>query len=122
MSKCCSTAATGRGLRWRSRPQVGPKPGGCRGVAGSRQRQYRRPWERIMRQPKRKRTVPEAKPDPADRMRALLEEHLVWMQTQNFSEDTVTTRRSCIGYFLDWCRERSLDDPAEITRPVLERY
>jgi integrase/recombinase XerD len=75
-----------------------------------------------MRQPKRKRTVPEARPDPADRMRALLEEHLVWMQTQNFSEDTVTTRRSCIGYFLDWCRERSLDDPAEITRPVLERY
>src|ERR1017187_1491750 len=33
-------------------------------------------------------------------MRTLLEEHLVWMQTQNFSEDTVITRRSCIGYFM----------------------
>ena len=54
-------------------------------------------------------------------MRALMEEHLVWMQTQNFSEDTVTTRRSCIGYFIAWCRERGLENPAEITRPILER-
>ena len=55
-------------------------------------------------------------------MHTLLQEHLLWMQTQNFSEDTVNTRRACLGYFLDWCRERSLDDPREITRPVLERY
>jgi integrase/recombinase XerD len=55
-------------------------------------------------------------------MRQLLEEHLVWMQTQNFSEDTVITRRSSIGYFIDWCRERGIDDAAEVTRPVLERY
>jgi integrase/recombinase XerD len=51
-----------------------------------------------------------------------MEEYLVWMQTQNFSEDTVTTRRSCLSYFLDWCQVRSLEHPAEITRPVLERY
>ena len=55
-------------------------------------------------------------------MHALMEQHLVWMQMQNFSDDTVTTRRACIGYFLDWCRERALDNPAEITRPILERY
>jgi integrase/recombinase XerD len=55
-------------------------------------------------------------------MRTLMEEHLVWMQTQNFSEDTVTTRRSCIGYFIDWCHDRALENPAEITRPILERY
>lgn len=59
---------------------------------------------------------------PRDTLQALLEEHLVWMQTQNFSEDTVATRRFSIGYFLDWCRERGLDQPAEITRPILERY
>jgi integrase/recombinase XerD len=58
----------------------------------------------------------------ADPMHALMEEHLVWMQTQNFSEDTVTTRRSCIGYFIDWCRDRALENPAEITRLILERY
>ena len=58
----------------------------------------------------------------ADPMRALMEDHLLWMQTQNFSDDTVTTRRSCIGYFIDWCRDRALENPAEITRPILERY
>jgi integrase/recombinase XerD len=58
----------------------------------------------------------------ADPMHALMEEHLVWMQAQNFSDDTVTTRRSCIGYFIDWCRDRALENPAEITRPILERY
>jgi integrase/recombinase XerD len=65
------------------------------------------------------------RPEPvvtADPMHALMEEHLVWMQAQNFSEDTVTTRRSCIGYFIDWCRDRALENPAEITRPILERY
>jgi len=55
-------------------------------------------------------------------MHGLLEEYLVWMQTQNFSDDTVATRRTTIGYFLAWTRERGLDAPAEITRPVLERY
>ena len=70
---------------------------------------------------KRKRAVPE--PVAAnDRMHALLNEYLVWMGVQNFSADTVTTRRTCVGYFLDWCRERGLDTPQEITRPVLERY
>jgi integrase/recombinase XerD len=58
----------------------------------------------------------------ADPMRALMEDHLLWMQTQNFSDDTVTTRRACIGYFIDWCRERALEHPCEITRPILERY
>ena len=74
-----------------------------------------------MRQPRPKRTLPDHN-EETSRMHGLLEEHLVWMQTQNFSEDTVSTRRSCLGYFLDWCRDRALDDPREITRPVLERY
>ena len=74
-----------------------------------------------MPRPKRKHTVPE-KPLPDDRMHALLEEHLVWMLAQNYSEDTVVTRRTTIGYFIDWCRERGLEEPAEITRPILERY
>jgi integrase/recombinase XerD len=58
----------------------------------------------------------------ADPMRLWLEEYSVWMQTQNFSSDTVNTRRSCIGYFIDWCRDRALENPVEITRPILERY
>jgi integrase/recombinase XerD len=34
----------------------------------------------------------------------------------------VVARRSHIGFFLQWCRERGLAEPADITRPVLERY
>ena len=67
-----------------------------------------------------------AKPKPAAavpaRMHALMEEYLEWMSAQNFSGDTVKTFRACIGYFLEWCGERSLEDVTEITRPVLERY
>jgi integrase/recombinase XerD len=74
-----------------------------------------------MRLRRRKRTVQE-QPVVYDRMHALLEQYLVWMQMQNFSEDTVATRRTTIDYFLAWARERGLDAPAEITRPVLERY
>jgi integrase/recombinase XerD len=55
-------------------------------------------------------------------MRALLEQYLAWIEAQNFSADTVTTRRACLGYFLDWCHDRALENPAEITRPILERY
>jgi len=58
----------------------------------------------------------------AEPLHASTEEYLAWMQAQNFSEDTVNTRRACIGYFLDWCRERALENPVEITRPILERY
>ena len=65
------------------------------------------------------------KPAPAplsDPMHALLDEFLVSMQTQNFSDDSVNTRRFCVGYFIDWCKERGLENPVEITRPILERY
>ena len=57
-----------------------------------------------------------------DRLEALMAQYLEWIAAHNFSEDTVITRRSYLGYFHDWCRERGLEDPAEITRPVLERY
>jgi integrase/recombinase XerD len=59
---------------------------------------------------------------PTDRMHALVEHYIAWMGVQNFSPDTLHSNRVCIGYFLDWCRERSIEDVTEITRPVLERY
>lgn len=71
-----------------------------------------------MRQRKLKSTLP-ARPE---KLVVMMEGHLVWMQTQNFSADTVSTRRTTIGYFLDWCGDRSIEDPASITRPVLESY
>ena len=57
-----------------------------------------------------------------DPLEAAIIRHLEWMAVHNFSEDTVTTRRDYLGYFHDWCRERGLENPVEITRPVLERF
>ncbi len=34
----------------------------------------------------------------------------------------MNTRRAYLGYFHEWCRERGLSAPVEITRPILERY
>ena len=48
--------------------------------------------------------------------------YLDWLTTHNFSPDTVQARRDYLRYFHDWCRERGLESPTEITRPILERY
>lgn len=72
------------------------------------------------RQRQRRKPAEPALPDGP--LRSSMEEYLVWMQTQNFSGDTVATRRACIGYFIHWCQERGIENPAEITRPILERY
>ena len=70
---------------------------------------------------RRKKSAP-APPQPLDQLHALLEQYLAWLAAQNFSSDTVTTRRTMVCYFLDWCAERDLREPGELTRPMLERY
>jgi integrase/recombinase XerD len=41
---------------------------------------------------------------------------------KNYSEYTVKNRRVHIGFFLDWCGERGISEPVEVTRTVLESY
>jgi len=48
--------------------------------------------------------------------------YLQWMAERNFSAATITNRRTYVGGFVRWCDERGLSTPAEVTRPVLERY
>jgi len=55
-------------------------------------------------------------------MRAKLADYLEWMEVRNYSEKTVTNRFHYVGVFLDWCDERSLARPNEITKPILERF
>jgi integrase/recombinase XerD len=59
---------------------------------------------------------------PVSPLAAMLEQHLEALLIQNYSEVTVKNRRLQIGYFVDWCHQRSLAEPLEITRPVLEQY
>ena len=51
-----------------------------------------------------------------------MEEHFEWMQVSGYSADTVRGRRQAIRKFIAWIDERGMDDPRQITRPMIERY
>ena len=61
-------------------------------------------------------------PEMLDPLESAIAQYLEWIATHGFSDDTVATRRAYLGYFHEWCKERGLETPIEITRPVLERY
>lgn len=48
---------------------------------------------------------------------------LEWSEVQeNVSAGTVRKRDTSLRRFIDWCDERGLHDPREVTLPILERY
>ena len=59
---------------------------------------------------------------PATQLEAMMRDHLQALAIQNYSAYTVKNRQAHIGFFLQWCKERGLTEPVEVTRPVLERY
>jgi integrase/recombinase XerD len=59
---------------------------------------------------------------PTTQLESMMREHLRALEVQNYSPHTVRNRQVHIGFFLQWCRERGLTEPVEVTRPVLERY
>ena len=61
-------------------------------------------------------------PDDPDGLAAYLLRFLEWMRIKNYSERTVTNRELYLGYFIQWCEQRGLERPNEITKPILERY
>jgi integrase/recombinase XerD len=61
-------------------------------------------------------------PSQVDGMGRLAEDFFTWLAVRNYSERTIGNRRLYLGYFIDWCAERGLQKPGEITKPILERY
>jgi integrase/recombinase XerD len=53
---------------------------------------------------------------------SLLNQYLESLLVKGFTEATARTRRKQIESFLEWLKERGIDEPLEVTRPVLERY
>ncbi|MBN4049923.1 tyrosine-type recombinase/integrase, partial [bacterium AH-315-M10] len=45
-----------------------------------------------------------------------------WMLVKGYAERTVENRQDYLTYFLQWCEDRGLSRPGEVTRPILERY
>lgn len=68
---------------------------------------------------------PTHRPDDAlarNRLTRYMDEHFEWMKFTGYSLDTVRARRIAIRRFIAWADERGIDDPREITKPMLERY
>ena len=61
-------------------------------------------------------------PEQAGGFRAYLVDFLAWTAARQYSPMTVKARRIELGYFIDWCEERSINRPDEVTRGILERY
>src|ERR1022692_3122775 len=53
---------------------------------------------------------------------SLLNQYLESLLVKGFTEATARTRRAQLTLFLEWLKERGIEEPLEVTRPVLERY
>ena len=62
------------------------------------------------------------KAPPAIPLEIMMRDYLQALAIQNYSEQTIGNREFLLRQFIQWCRERGIADPVEVTRPVLERY
>ncbi len=51
-----------------------------------------------------------------------LQQFLEWTLVKGFSKDTAKRRRSALKKFILWSHERDLQQPQDITKPILDRY
>lgn len=51
-----------------------------------------------------------------------MQSFLEWTQVKGQSKDTQRRRQAALRRFIHWCDERDLQQPQEITKPILERY
>ena len=70
----------------------------------------------------RKKKTASPRPVARTQMEALLNDHLESLLVKHYSEQTVQTRRTQLTFFVEWLRERGIDEPMDVTRPMLERY
>jgi integrase/recombinase XerD len=61
-------------------------------------------------------------PRPVSPLAALQERHLQDLRVKNYSEYTIKNRKVHIGFFIQWCHDRGITEPTEVTRPILEHY
>jgi integrase/recombinase XerD len=60
--------------------------------------------------------------EPPGSLRAVMAAHLEAMQVANYSESSLLSRASDFRRFAEWCEARGLHRPADVTRPLVERY
>ena len=68
------------------------------------------------------RIQPMGDPNDPQGMIALMRQYFEWMEMRNFSKHTIEDRRDYLRYFIDWAAARGVSQPAEVTKPIIERY
>ena len=48
--------------------------------------------------------------------------YLEWLEIKNYAARTVENREVYLAFFIQWCEQRSVLYPQEVTKPILERY
>lgn len=61
-------------------------------------------------------------PNDPDGLAVWMRRFLDHLRVKNFSERTIENRASYITFFITWAADRSVVKPAEVTKPILERY
>ena len=61
-------------------------------------------------------------PEDPEGFGAWVPRYLEWLRERNYSPRTVTNNESSLALFVSWCATRSLEQPAQVTKPILERY
>lgn len=63
---------------------------------------------------------------PFDKELDSLEAHghqfINWLRVKNYAPTTIKNRDYELSHFFEWARERGMERPQDITKPVLERY
>jgi integrase/recombinase XerD len=52
----------------------------------------------------------------------LLKNYLEWLSIKNYSQRSIRGWNTVIHYFIQWCGERGILRPVEVTKAILERY
>lgn len=61
-------------------------------------------------------------PATPDSLAAWMQRYLEALRVLSYGEALLRARRAALALFLEWCGERELQRPGEITKPILERY
>ncbi|ODS24330.1 recombinase XerD [Candidatus Endobugula sertula] len=61
-------------------------------------------------------------PTDPDNLYAFMLRFLEAQRVKNYAARTIENREVYLRYFIEWCEERGLSRPQDITKPILERY
>ena len=67
-------------------------------------------------------SIPIGDPNDPESLYHYMQRFLEWSAIGNYADTTVEKRRECLRAFIQWCDDRGLISPRDITKPILESY